>query len=212
MGQYGFESVLVTVLALAATGACAQPRYAFDESELSFRVLLGSLDGEESASGLHNDSPRFTIGLSASSPVALGGMLAANLEIWLSERSYDTPALPPTLDTVSNTSELTVAAITYGLRLQPPRGALQPYAMAAVGFQGSRLRTRGTAGGQSLTAEEETVSPTAHLGVGIEWVTGGDSFGIDYRRWFAEGEFRDFGIADTGLGGDYLGLSLGTRW
>ncbi len=212
MGQHGYKPVLMAVLALAAAGACAQPRDPFGEPELSFRVLLGSLDGEESPAGLRNDSPRFTVGLSASSPVALDGLLAANLELWLSERSYDTPALPPTLDTASNTTELTVAAITYGLRLQPLSGALRPYIMAAVGFQGSRLRTSGTAGGVPRTVEEETASPTAHLGVGVEWVVGRDSFGIDYRRWFTEGEFRDFGIDDTGLGGDYLGLSLGTRW
>lgn len=204
-------AILIALSGLAtAFDAAAQARW--NDSGLDFRVLLGSLDGTENSTGLRGDSARYTVGLGASSPVALDGRLEANLELWLTERAYGTSATPPSLDTVSNTMTFTAAAITYGLRLQPAAGRLRPYVMANFGFQGSRLRTTGTAAGQSASVEEEIITPTVHVGAGVVWIRGRDAFGIDYRRWFAEGEFRDFGIEDAELGGEFLGLSLGTRW
>lgn len=205
-------TLLALTLSLSAAPAAAQPEELGYERDLSFRVLLGGLDGEENSMGLHADSARYTVGLGASAPVALDGRLEANLELWLTERAYDTAVVPAPLDTASNTTTFTAAALTYGLRLQPATGHLRPYAMANFGFQGSRLRTTGRAAGRSDAVEEEIITPTLHVGVGLVWIRGRDAFGIDYRRWFTEGEFRDFGIEDVQLGGEYLGVSLGTRW
>lgn len=202
----------LAVSSLAAGPAGAQTPGLGHEPELSFRVLLGAFDGEENTVGLRADSPRFAVGLGAWSPVALDGRLAANLEIWLTERDYETSAVPPPLDAASRSMTFSAVAMTYGVRLQPAGGRFRPYAMAGLGFQGSRLRTTGTAAGVADSAQQEIITPTAHLGAGVEWQWGRDSFGIDYRRWFTEGEFRDFGIEDAQLGGEFLGLSLGTRW
>lgn len=182
------------------------------EHDLSFRLFLGSFDGAENSNALNADSARYTVGLGASSPVALGGRLEANLEIWLTERAYDTSMTPPPLDTASQTMTFTALAMTYGLRLQPASGPLRPYAMADFGFQGSRLRVTGTAAGQRTSVEETIITPTVHVGAGVVWIRGRDSFGLDYRRWFTEGEFRDFAIGRAQLGGEFIGLSLGTRW
>lgn len=205
-------AMLFAALGVAAAEAGAVPPDLRYERELSFRLLLGSLDGEENTTGLRADSARFTVGLSASTPVAMEGALAANLEIWLTERDYDTTVVPPPLDTASNTMTFSAAAITYGLRLQPASGRFRPYAITGLGFQGSRLRTTGVAAGVSDSVQEEIITPTAQVGAGVEWIQGRDSFGIDYRRWFTKGDFRDFGIDNAQLGGEFLGLSLGTRW
>lgn len=211
MRRSSLTPILLALLGLVSTDSLAQ-RDPWQDPEYGFRLLLGSLDGEENSAGLRSDSARYTIGMGAFSPIALDGLLAANLEIWLTERAYDTEVTPPALDSASKSMTFTAVALTYGLRLQPASGRLRPYAMTGLGFQGSRLRTRGTAAGTAETVEEEIITATAQVGIGLEWISGRDSFGIDYRRWFTEGEFRDFGIDDAQLGGEFLGLSLGARW
>jgi hypothetical protein len=179
------------------------------QEHFDFRLLLGSLDGAESEAPLRHDSHRYTVGFGASS--ALGGhdWLEANLEAWVTERGY--AATVTAGGGATDTLTFQAAALAYGLRL---RGTtrLRPYASLAAGFQASRLHARVLGGAPDLKVQEDTLEPTLHLGLGVEWQAGRDLFALDWRRWYAQGDFSTFAAREVDLGGDYLGISLGHRW
>jgi hypothetical protein len=188
--------------------AVALPPDPWGEENLAFRLLLGSVDGVENATVLKNDGHRYSLGISASSPVAWNDRLDANMEIWITERGYagTTTASAQATDSISLKAE----ALTYGLRIHTDSG-LRPYGLLAVGFQATHLRTTAR-DDPSITVEEDSLEATAHVGLGLEWETGRDLFSIDWRRWYTQGDFTEFGVRDGKLGGDFLGIGLGHRW
>jgi hypothetical protein len=41
---------------------------------------------------------------------------------------------------------------------------------------------------------------------------GNDLFSLDWRHWFARGDFSEFDAHGLDVGGNYLGIGLGHRW
>jgi hypothetical protein len=185
------------------------PVWSLDPYEaMDFRLFLGRIDGNESGA-LRDDSHRFSIGLGISSPIAWDGAVEANLEGWLTERSYSS-----TLSVTAGAAEtmsFNAGSLSYGVRIHSP-GAWRLYGLAAVGFQTSRLRTSITTGGVLTTVEEEITTTVTQAGAGIEYRHGEDLFSLDWRRWYGEGDFGVFQLRDVDLGGEFIGISLGHGW
>ncbi len=201
---------LLALLLLAAGSAAALPPDPWDpwgDQDLAFRLLLGSLDGNENSRLLRNDSQRYTVGVSATSPVGWDKRLEADLEIWVNERGY--PGAVTGAGEATDTLSYQATALTYGLRAHTLT-AVRPYGLFTVGFQANRLEARLLA--SPVNVKEETLVPTAQLGLGVEWVAGQDLFSIDWRHWFAKGDFTEFGTRGLDLGGNFIGIGLGHRW
>lgn len=200
---------LWTIALLApGTALALPPPDPWTEENLSFRLLLGNLDGSENTRLLHDDSHRYTVGFDFSSPVAWDGRLEAVMEIWTDERGYS----GATTAAGERTGTLTLGALalTYGVRARTLTD-LRPYGLVAAGFQGNRLEGR-TRADPSVTVKEENLVPAAQVGLGIEWEVGNDLVSLDWRHWFARGDFTEFDAHGLDLGGNYLGIGLGHRW
>lgn len=87
------------------------------------------------------------------------------------------------------------------------------YGNGGIGLYWSKLRVSGTETTwlqfESPEIRHRDDSLGFHAGGGLEADMGKWVLGVDYRRWFVEGDFGKLGADNVDIGGDYIGASLG---
>lgn len=136
--------------------------------------------------------------------------ISYRLEIMYANRRFDTPATvtPPVVGSVSNRMTLDTLAVLFGVRASyPPDRTYRVHATGGIGYFNSWLST--SVSRYPLAVSDRDASLGFHAGVGLEADLGKGLVGVDFRHWFVDGSFHSFGISNTDIGGNYLGISFG---
>jgi hypothetical protein len=136
--------------------------------------------------------------------------ISYRLEIMYTTRRFDTPATvtPPAVGSVSGRMTLDTMAVLLGVRASyPPDRSYRVHATGGIGYFNSWLSA--SLSRFPLAINDRDASFGFHAGVGLEADLGKGVVGVDFRHWFVDGSFHNFGISNTDIGGNYLGISFG---
>ena len=180
----------------------------------AMNLYLGSLDPDEETGVLENPSSNIAVGIAVSQQSRNHPHLAFDLELWLLYSEFANTLPPPLLVSLNDEMELETSAITVGVRLQSDNQTpYQFYLSGGYGYFYSSMRVYADIMGVTGYFDDTSSTFAPYLGAGFNYDLGRrQTLEIFYRKWMPEGDFSDFSIPETGLGGETVGLGFGYSW
>jgi hypothetical protein len=175
----------------------------------SIRLYGGSFDAPDPR-GFANETSRASFGLGATWADRRRPAFALDLDLLWTKREFDaliddSPAPP-----IPARADLSTIGLSGGGRVTlPVEGPVRFYGGLGLGLYWSELSARGVGGASGFSRSEDAFTPGAYLLGGVDVTLGNLLLGLNYRRWFVETDFDDFGLENVEVGGEFYGLVIG---
>lgn len=206
--------ISLLMLSLISLSPVANANVFVNPRSVNLNLYVGKLNADEETGVLEGSNSEVALGLASSSQSRRYPSLSLDFELWALSSEYKNTLPPPLFVDINDEMVLDTSALTIGARFNFPHDT--PYRLYISGGYGyflSTMRVYANMLGVPGYFEDTSRDFAPYLGAGATFDIGyRQTLELFYRKWEIEGDFSDFGIPKTELGGEAFGIGFGMYW